>query len=115
MGYADKFNKVVARFDYELPKNAPYKKLAEIYKTDGDNNFTVRGLYINRKSKFGDSPVAIIDDVYINLPKHLIESVTEIISDSEAINSINNGTFGMNVYQYESNGNTYYSVNWIDV
>ena len=58
------------------------------------------GLFINNKSKFGDSPVAIIEDSYINLPDHMVNTVKDILADPESIDQIKAGKAGLVVRSY---------------
>lgn len=115
-------NHTPAKFDYELDKNAPYKKLEDIYDSpengDPSNNiYTVRGLFISTKGKFGDHPVIVTDTFFMDLPKHLTADVKEILNDNEAIDAINAGKCAVEVYKYESTkyNKQCYSINWIDV
>ena len=102
---ASKYNKG-ARFDYKMPEGAGYKNLSEI---------PIRGLYINQKSQYGDAPVAMIDGSFVNLPKHLTDTVKDMLHDDEFIAAVNAGKVGFKVYSYENNGKTCYSVNWVDL
>lgn len=115
-----KFNHSPAKFDYELPKDAPYKKLEELYDKSGEtakNTYNVRGLFISTKGKFGDHPVIVSDDFFIDCPKHMTADVREILGDNENIDAINAGKVAIEIYQYESSkyNKTCYGINWIDV
>lgn len=117
MSLASRFNSS-ARFTHKLGDDAGYVNLAGLYnpKSKNGNRYTVRGFYINRKSKFGEAPVAVLDNEYCNLPKHLLDSVTDICGDPEAVEAVNAGKFGMEIYTYTSKeGNTCYSVTWVDL
>lgn len=108
---AEKYNKG-ARFTYKVPENAPYKKLEEVR---NEGVITLRGLYINHKSQYGEAPVAMADGCYVNLPKHLTDTVKDMCRDSEVVDAINAGKVGFEVYDYVNNGKTCYSVNWKDL
>ena len=108
---AAKYNKG-ARFNYKMPENAPYKGLADF---DDGQPVRVLGLYINHKSKYGEAPVAMTQGVYVNLPKHLTDTVKDMLHDQEVIDAINDGKVGFTVYSYDNNGKTCYSVNWLDL
>lgn len=91
-----------------------YKRLSDYQEND---ILKVRGFFISSKSKFGASPVAVTDECFINLPSHLTDTVSEILKDEEAIESINNGKVAIQVYKYYST--TYkkecYSIRFLDV
>lgn len=119
MSFADKYNHSSPKFNHELPEDAPFKSLKELYNGEkGENKYTVYGLYINKKGKYGDAPVAISEDFLINLPSHLCDTVTEMLQDKELIDAINGGKFGLEVYEYtpkEIKNKTCYSVRWFDM
>lgn len=109
-------NKGIKRFDYELNDKHEYKTLEELYKADKEKIYVVRMFYTNKKSKFGENEVVVTDDFIINLPKHLTEIVADIIANDEHFNSIENGKFAFNIYEYEYTQGKQtkhaYSVNW---
>lgn len=107
---AAKYNKG-ARFDYKMPEGAPYKALKEF----PEKTIPIKGLYINHKSQYGDAPVAMADGFYLNLPKHLTDTVKDMLHDEEVVAAINSGKVAVKVYSYENNGKTCYSVNWVDL
>lgn len=118
MSLADKYNHTTPTFTYQLPDNAPFKSLKELYNGEkGENKYIVRGLYINKKGKYDDAPVAISEDFSINLPSHLCNTVTEMLQDKELVEAINAGKIGLEVYSYVPKGYNYtcYSVKWVDL
>ena len=118
MSLADKYNHTAPTFTHQLPDNTPFKSLKELYNGEkGENKYIVRGLYINKKGKYGDAPVAISEDFSINLPSHLCDTVTEMLQDKELVEAINAGKFGLEVYSYVPKGykKTCYSVKWVDL
>ena len=84
---------------------------------DLEKVYQLLGLYINRKSKFGESPVAIISGYFVNLPKHLTNDVKEMLSDPETVDDIKAGKCGFSIREYDDK--TYnrhcYSVEWSDI
>lgn len=107
-----------------------YFTLKELY--DGipttDTTYVVGALYINTKSKFGDSPVAVVmrnDEVNgeeipgfcVNLPRHLVEDVREILSSDEAVEAINARKVGFTVRKYYSKAyeRDNFSITWVDL
>lgn len=118
MSFVDKYNHTAPTFKHELPEGAPFKSLKDLYNGEkGENTYVVYGLYINKKGKFGDAPVAISEDFLINLPSHLCDTVTEMLHDDELIEAINAGKFGLVVYAYtpKKYKKTCYSVKWVDL
>lgn len=86
-------------------------------KSDLEKVFPLLGIYINRKSKFGDAPVAIIDGHFVNLPKHLTDDVREMLSDSETIDDIKAGKCGFRIREYDDKtyGKHCYTAEWADL
>ena len=54
-----------------------YKNLASV------EDVVVRGFFINTKTAYGEQPVMITDNCYVNLPKHLLDDIKHIIKDDE--------------------------------
>lgn len=119
-----KFN--ARKFDMSPAKDTPYMKLSELDATDAP--FIVGALYVNKKSKFGASPVAAIVGVdeatgesgiaaLVNLPKFQLDAVESMIEDEEAVAAINAGKVGFTIREYYSE--TYavncYSAEWVDL
>lgn len=114
--FTDKYNKTYAKFNFEPKEDFTFHSLKDMYNgKKGNNKYIVLGIYINRKSKFGDAPVIVSEECYINLPKHLLDTVKEMLEDEELVTAINNREFGVEVYEYETNGKICYSVNWVDM
>lgn len=116
MGVASRFNRG-KKFDFEIPKNFEYRSLHDLFNDNGENFvYKVNAIYINKKSKYGESPVIVTDNELVNLPKHLTDLAKEIIADKEAVEQINNGEFGFTIYTYETQNrkDLCYSVNFID-
>lgn len=117
MGVANKYNRGT-RFTYQLPQNCGFTGLSNLYEEHGAGTvYTVRGLYINHKSKFGESPVVIIDDALVNLPKHLLDTAKQMLLDDEFIEAVNNEKVGFTIYTYtnKNNNNLLYSISWVDM
>lgn len=113
---ATKYNKGEgSKFNYKLPSDAPYKKVADL---DASKTYVVRALYVSTKGNYGETPIAIIDGAGVYLPKHLLETVKEMIADVECVDAINQGCVGFSLYTYEDTTHgkgTCYSVDWKDV
>ena len=100
MAKFSKFNKM-KKFDVDT-SNFEYVSLAELYNSDKDKVYTIKGIYINTKSKFGAAPVFAIDGFLVNAPSHLLETCQEMLRDDEAIDLINQGKAGFKVYIYHN-------------
>ena len=98
--------------------NYKYVGLKELFDTDPDTHHKVLGLFVNTKGKFGAEPNAIIDNkLIVNLPRHLLETVNELLDDDKYIEYIKQGHVAFTVYQYHSNkyNKDAYSVTWLDI
>ena len=106
------------RFTFEASEDMPFMSLEEVYAKHGaDAVIPLRALYINNKSKYGPAPVAITDFAFINLPKHMLSTVEDMINDKEVVAYINAGNAGFQVTQYVPRNypdRIAYSVEWID-
>lgn len=115
MSYATKFNKG-NKFTFKPADDAQYVSLEVLYNKNPEQIHDVKALYINTKSKFGDAPCVAIDPVIIvNLPKHLLETVKEMIADDECVDAINNNEVKFKIYSYRDNtfNKTCYGVEWL--
>lgn len=115
MGIA-KHNKRETRFKVDTT-DFEFKKLGELFNADRPETvFSVYGLYINRKSKFGPSPFAASDGYFISLPAHMVDVVESVLSDSEAIDQMNDGKAGLVIRPYlDAKGETHYSADFVEV
>ena len=115
MSYATKYNKGI-KFTFKTADDVQYVSLEELYKQNPEQIHDVKALYINTKSRFGDAPCVAVDPVIIvNLPKHLLETVKEMISDNECVDAINNNEVKFKIYSYNDStfNKTCYSVEWL--
>ena len=115
MSYATKFNKG-NKFTFKPADDAQYVSLEVLYNKNPEQIHDVKALYINTKSKFGDAPCVAIDPVIIvNLPKHLLETVKEMIANDECVAAINNNEVKFKIYSYRDNtfNKTCYGVEWL--
>lgn len=112
----DGLNRGTRKFDYEITENHKHKKLGELYEENKDRIYFVRMFYTNKKSLYGENEVVVTDDYIINLPKHLTETVKQIVNNEEYLKLINEGKFAFNIYEYEYRQGKEvkkgYSVNW---
>ena len=116
MSYATKFNTSGNKFTFKQEDNVTYMSLEELFNMRECKIYPVKALYINKKSMYGDSPSVVIDEnTTVNLPKHLLDTVIEMINDEECVNAINNGEVKFVVYRYyEPNyKRNCYSISWL--
>ena len=97
--------------------NFKWVDLKTLYDTDPNKVYKVLGFFTNTKGKFGTEPVAIVDDFLVNLPRHLLDTVQQMLDDNEVIEYIKAGHVGFTIYQYHSNSynKDAYSVTWLDI
>lgn len=102
-------------FDVDT-RNFKWVNLETLFNTDPDKTYTLLGLF-TKGSKFGKEPDAIIQGYKVNLPRHLLDTVEDMLDDNQVIEAIKAGKVGFKVYSYHSN--TYnkdaYSVTWLDL
>lgn len=102
-------------FDVDT-RDFKWVNLETLFNTDPDKTYTLLGLF-TKGSKFGKEPDAIIQGYKVNLPRHLLDTVEDMLDDNQVIEAIKAGKVGFKVYSYHSN--TYnkdaYSVTWLDL
>ena len=104
-------------FIYDREKSRPYTNLETLYKKYGkDKVYKVLGLYVN-EGKFGEQGTAVLDDVQVNLPKHLVPVIKEIRADEQLVLDINAGKVGFKIYPYISKKYNVkaYSIRWVEL
>ena len=119
MGLMDKYNKGGASFDIDI-KGFTFVSLENLYRRDNGNTiFGIDGLYINKKSSFGEHPVAIIgcEELLADLPSHMTEDVKLMLQDPEVVDAIRAGKVGFTVQQYEQKKykKLCYGIHWEDM
>lgn len=95
-----------------------YLNPGDLFKKDPTTIYTLQGLYINKKSKYGNAPVAICDSFFVNFPSHMLDECIEILTSEEDINDIKAGKVGFSIYEYETEDfpdKTFYGIRWEDV
>ena len=101
MGFAEKYNKVNTIFDIDI-KDFAFMDGYDFIAKYGDNVVKIDGLYINKKGKYNDHPIAIMvnENVLLDLPSHMTDTVNEILQDSEFIDLIKKGLVGLKAHEY---------------
>ena len=102
-------------FTHQTNGNETYITLKELYQETGKQPMKVLNFFINKKSKFGDYPIAVTELFLVNLPKHLLDTVQEMMQDEEIASLANSGKLGFTIYQYTGKNGDGYSVNWVEL
>ena len=98
--------------------NYKYVDLNTLYDTDPTAQHKVLGFFVNSKGKFGAEPNAILENNLIaNLPRHLLDTVNQMLDDNRYIEYIKEGHVGFTIFQYHTNkyNKDAYSVTWLDL
>lgn len=119
MGLMDKYNKGGVIFEIDI-KDFNFVTLESLFRRDnGGTVFWIDGLYINKKSSFGEHPVAIVarEKILVDLPSHMTEDVSEILKTPEIVEAIKAGKIGFVVQEYEQKKykKTCYGIRWEEV
>ena len=86
-----------------------------------DKKYRIDCMFINTKSQYGDAPVVGVSDIrepyMVNLPKHLLKDVKEMLDDIEAIEAIQLGNAGfmIRIYNPKGSNRNCYTVEWVDM
>ena len=91
--------------------------LKTLFDTDPEKQYKVLGLFTNNSGKFGTEPVAIVDGFLVNLPRHLLVAIQQMLDSDEIIQYIKDGHCGFKIYQYHSSryNKDAYSIEWLDI
>lgn len=80
-----------------------------------DQVYRIYGV-VNFKTRYGDSPAAILSDRFVSLPKHMADEIFEILADDEDIKAINEGLVGIKKRPYTGkDGKEYLGIDWVDI
>ena len=119
MGLMDKYNKGGVTFDIDIT-GFTFASLEDLYNRDnGKTIFGIDGLYINKKSSFGNHPVAIVacENMLVDFPSHMTDDIVEMLKDLEVVEAIKAGEVGFTVqsYVHKQFKKTCYGVHWEDI
>jgi len=116
MSKATQYNRFSHKFVAEI-KDLKFKKLEELYKEDSKGIYQVTGLFINRKSKFGDKPFLSTPFFLVDLPKNRLDDIQNMINDQEVVDDVNSGLVGFKVVSYFSKtyNKTCYNIEFVDM
>lgn len=112
-------NKGEKKFNFELPKDAEYKKLQDM---STGRIMQVMGLFISKSKnpKFSDHPVAVISEnnehggFFLDLPSHTLDTVKDMINNPEAVDAINAGGCGIQITEYENDLGKFKGIQWVN-
>ena len=101
MGFAEKYNMCNTIFDIDI-KDFEFMDGYTFIAMFGGNAVKIDGLYINKKGRYNDHPVAIIADkkILLDLPSHMTDTVNEVLKDAESIDLIKKGLVGLKAHEY---------------
>ena len=110
MGFASTHNHG-AKFSINT-EGFEFKKISEF---PLETEMIVRGALISKGGKYGDSASVILDNCFMNIPKHLVDDVKDLLSNEDAIAQVEAGKLACSIYEYQdSNDKTQRSIRWID-
>lgn len=116
MSFAKRYNSPKAHFNFELPENHPFKKPSELVADNGiEAVYTLKACYINKKGLYGDEPVLITEQCFVNAPTHIKSTIENVLKDEQAIKLINLDKVGFKFYQYENKHGKQYGLEWVDL
>lgn len=113
MSVLDKYNKGNL-FDFEAPEDFEFVKPKELFENEVTQR-PLKALFINNKSKFGDSAVAVTTSELVNLPNHMVQEVKEMMQDDEVIDLINNDKVMIKIYTYNNKYGQCYGVKFEEI
>ena len=122
MGLMSKFNNSGAFVDVNT-QGFKYLSMKDVYTSEGDKPYPIKGLFLNTKGKYGTEAVAIGDKILINLPSYCVEDVEVMLKDDVVIDAIKQGRVGIKSVPYTNNFSkqadgtikTFYKVVWVDL
>lgn len=112
----NKYNKR-SLFNYDKEIDRDYCKLVDLVECNGiEAVYTLEAIFINSKSKFGEAPILVTSQWLVNAPSHLINTVKQMMDDTEIVEMINQRKVGFKIYSYvDSNSVIRFSVEWVEV
>lgn len=97
--------------------NYNWVDLKTLFDTDPEKQYKVLGLFTSNGGKFGTEPVAIVDGFLVNLPRHLLDAIQQMLDSDEIVQYIKDGHVAFTIYEYHSNkyNRDAYSIEWLDI
>lgn len=103
------------RFNFDNNKVREFTNLQQLDEHFPQQTFVIHAMFINKKSRYGDSPVLILNDHSVNLPHHTTETVKAMIQDVELVEAVNQRRIGFTIYTYQGAHGIGYSINWVEL
>lgn len=84
---------------------------------EDDHIHLIHGIGVNGKSKYGPHPFLETKDCLVDLPKHMLETCKQILSDSEMVEEIKEGLIGFKIRTYTDNKfqKECYTIEFVDI
>lgn len=116
MSFANRHNKGAIDWGIDT-SNFSFVTREEAYKANPENVHKLCGLYINTKGKFGDHPVAICENAFIDFPDYMTDDIKEILANTEEVEEIKAGKVGFKIEEFQDKKfkKTCYGVKWVDL
>ena len=116
MSFATKHNK--GAIDWGInTTDFQYVTREECYTSNPEGVHKLCGLYINTKGYYGDHPVAICENAFIDFPDYMTDEVKVILQSVEDIADIKAGKVGFKIEKFidKKFKKTCYGVKWVDL
>ena len=84
-------------------KDFVFKKIKDLY--EETNVVQVFGFFFTKSENYGLQPNAILKDCFLNLPTHQKDTISELLKNKEAVESIKKGECSLKFRQYQSKYN----------
>lgn len=84
---------------------------------EDDHTHLIHAIGINGKSKYGPHSFLETKDCLVDLPKHMLETCKQILSDSEMVQEIKEGVIGFKIRTYTDNKyqKECYTIEFVDI
>lgn len=117
--FANAFNASTTFFDVDTT-GLQFVSLQWLHTNYNGCIFAVKGLFVNHKGNFGDTPVIISDGALVNLPSHCMATTDIILHQEQAVNAIKSGKVGFKVREFVSKnpkakGKKCYTIHYVDL
>ena len=112
--FANRFNTVSFNID---TTDFTFARLGDLYKENGAKTiYPLNAIFITQ-GKFGANPIFVVAEAQalVSMPTHLTGTCREILADPEAVQTIQEGRVGFQIYEYESHGRPCYSITFVDM
>lgn len=80
-------------------KDMKFRKCREMQK---DTPLRLKGVFIMPDNGYGESPIAILDNELLNLPKRYVDTVKTIVSDNDMVEEIKSSKVAIKISTFIS-------------